>query len=149
MASTLPQSHRYKLAQGLFTEIIDHLETEKLYLNPDLKQNTLIVKLQTNKKYFYEAIVNNSALNFNQLVNFYRLEDVKRTIEEHCQKNNNIRLPQNYFMNSGFNTASSFYRIFKENIGITPLEYAREFIKAQKLVKPKENRISATGEDHR
>lgn len=113
---------------SIYEKFIEVLETNKLFLNPDLDQNTIIKHIGTNKKYLYEAINKHSDLNFRSLINRYRIDEAKKIIENKIAKNKEINF-STIFSECGFNSNSSFYRTFKTMTGITPNEYAIEYKK--------------------
>ena len=107
---------------------MDVLETEKLFLNPDLDQNTIIKIIGTNKKYLYEAVTQNSDLNFRGIINRLRINEAKSIIEQKIMNQEEINF-SSIFSECGFNSNSSFYRTFKTTTGITTHEYAIEYKK--------------------
>ncbi len=111
------------------------LETRKLYLDPELNLQTLITMLGTNKKYLYQAITGYGNENFRSLINRYRVDESKRIIENSLGIASMPEMTSVYSA-SGFNSAASFYRIFKYHTGLTPAEYANE---ARKELKKAEN----------
>jgi YesN/AraC family two-component response regulator len=108
----------------LFEAMLSLLETEKLHLDPELSQQTIITKLGTNKKYLYQAISQNSSENFKQLLNELRVREAKQLIEEHIHD-----LPPNLYLKAGFNSVTSYYRAFKNFTGLSPKEYASAHLK--------------------
>ncbi len=117
-------------SEYLFNKIIDTIDTEKLFLNPELDQKTLIRILGTNKKYLYEAIKIHSESNFRGIINRLRINHAKKIIETNINEGTIINFTELY-LTSGFNANSSFYRIFKSLTGLSPAEYALEFKKDQ------------------
>jgi AraC-like DNA-binding protein len=59
-------------------------------------------------------------MNFNEFVNKYRLIEAKELL---CSKNHNIYTNEHIAEMSGFGSAASFSRVFKESEGITPGNY--------------------------
>ncbi len=112
----------------LFNKIIETIDDEKLFLNPELDQKTLIRILGTNKKYLYEAIKIHGESNFRGIINRLRINHTKKTIETNIIEGRIINFTELY-ATSGFNANSSFYRIFKSITGLSPSEYAVEFKK--------------------
>lgn len=108
----------------LFEAMLSLLETEKLHLDPELSQQTIITKLGTNKKYLYQAISQNSNDNFKQLINELRVQEAKLLIEKHIHD-----LPPDLYLNAGFNSVTSYYRAFKHFTGLSPKEYANAYLK--------------------
>ncbi len=109
----------------LYLQLRELLETRKLYLDPELNQQTLISLLGTNKKYLYQAIAGYGEENFRSLINRYRVDESKRIMEP---KPGIDAMPDmsSVYQASGFSSAPSFYRIFKHYTGLTPVEYASE-----------------------
>lgn len=117
--------------QALYNQLLDTIETKKLYLDPELNFKALQVHLGTNKKYLYEAITENAGTNFRGLLNRYRVNEARRLIEASVTSGNNVAI-QTLPAESGFNSQGSFYRIFKQFTGLTPNEYMSEFRKEMK-----------------
>ncbi len=115
-------------SESLYIKLIDTIENEKLFLNPELDQKTLIRLLGTNKKYLYEAIKIHGETNFRGIINRLRINHAKNHIENQITNKNPIDFSQLYLI-VGFNANSTFYRTFKTMTGITPNEYAIEFKK--------------------
>ena len=115
-------------SEDIFEKIMFVIETQKLYLKPDLDQNELIGLLGTNKRYIYEAISNYSDTNFRGIINRLRINEAKMIIENKVSNKEEINYSSIY-SESGFNSNSSFYRIFKSITEITPNDYAQEFKK--------------------
>ena len=113
------------LRYPLYLQLRELLTTRKLYLDPELNQQTLISLLGTNKKYLYQAIAGYGEENFRSLINRYRVNESKRLIEQSLS----IASPTDIavvYPASGFYSAASFYRIFKQYTGLTPAEYTNE-----------------------
>lgn len=113
-------------SEYLFNKIIETIDNEKLYLNPELDQKILIRILGTNKKYLYEAIKLHGESNFRGIINRLRINHAKKMIENTIIEKNTHNFSELY-SSSGFNANSSFYRIFKSTTGLSPAEYATEF----------------------
>ena len=107
----------------IFSQIIEIIETEKLYLSPELDQKYIIKRLNTNKRYVYESVrVHGGDNNFKGLVNRLRINEAKRIIQERLQAKEDINLPDVY-LSSGFTSKTSFYRTFKSITGLPPGDY--------------------------
>lgn len=115
-------------SEFLFNKLIDTIEQEQLFLNPDLDQKTLIRILGTNKKYLYEAIKFHGESNFRGIINRLRINHAKKLIKEELLKGKTIHFV-NLYINCGFNANSTFYRIFKSYTGLSPVEYSIELKK--------------------
>ncbi len=110
---------------NLYFELRELLETQKLYLNPELTLDDLIKELGTNKKYLYYAIKSNTEDNFRSLVNDYRVNHVKSMIHAAIENTKKIDIDK-IQLSSGFQSTASFFRIFKSKTGLTPSEYVKQ-----------------------
>ena len=113
------------LRYPLYLQLKELLTTSKLYLDPELNMQTLIMMLGTNKKYLYQAIAGYGEENFRSLINRYRIDESKRIIE-HNLGIDSMQDMNTVYPAAGFNSAASFYRIFKQYTGLTPAEYTSE-----------------------
>lgn len=121
---------RVESSLTLYKQIIGLIEEEKLFLDPNLDQQLICKKLATNKTYVYETIHRHSALNFKGLINHFRVKEAQRIIQQLILEKKDL----NYEMIiqlSGFNSKTSFYRIFKAQVGLSPKEFEDE-IRAQR-----------------
>jgi AraC-like DNA-binding protein len=110
---------------NLYFELREALESQKLYLNPELTLDDLIKVLGTNKKYLYYAIKSNTEDNFRSLVNEYRVNHVKSMIHAAIENTKKIDIDE-IQLSSGFQSTASFFRIFKSKTGLTPSEYVKQ-----------------------
>ncbi len=96
------------------------LLAEKLYQNPELTLTDLAKRLNTNTAVISKAINQGFQMNFNDLINNYRVEAVKKLIQkgEH-HKSTLLGLA----FDCGFNSKATFNRAFKKNTGIAPKTY--------------------------
>jgi AraC-like DNA-binding protein len=101
----------------------EHMEKSKPYLDRELTIYDLSQQLQIPRHFLSEVINEHMGKNFYNLVNDYRVEEVKKRLEDPAYKHLTI-LAIAY--DSGFNAKSSFNTIFKEKTGVTPSEYQKE-----------------------
>lgn len=111
---TPPEIEAWKL------KIEEILVTEKLYQNPELTLTDIAKKLNTNAAVISKAINQGFQMNFNDLINNYRIEAVKKRLEEGEQKKSTLL---GIAFDCGFNSKATFNRAFKKHTGITPKEY--------------------------
>ncbi|MCK5138054.1 MAG: helix-turn-helix transcriptional regulator [Bacteroidales bacterium] len=102
--------------------IEDHMDKEQPFLNRELTIFDLSDQLEIPRHFLSEVINEHMGKNFYNLVNGYRIEEVKRRLEDPEFKYLTI-LAIAY--DSGFNAKSSFNTIFKEKTGMTPSEYQK------------------------
>ena len=109
---------------NLQQELLNVLEKEKLYLNPDLRVTDLCRSLMTNRTYLSNLMNNELRVSFNDLINQYRVSHAKRLIEE---DNTNLFSLGFIAVESGFGSISSFNRAFRKVVGKSPGTYRAEF----------------------
>jgi tetratricopeptide (TPR) repeat protein len=107
----------------LYEQLLSLLEKEKLYLDPELNRSSLITLLGTNKKYLHQATKHIGKTHLNHILNRYRVREAKHIIEQSCA-HGRLALPDELYMQAGFNSKSSYYRIFKDFTGMSPKDYA-------------------------
>lgn len=120
---------------SLFIALRELFNREKLYLDPELNLNMVIKILNTNKKYLYQAISENSDENFRSFLNRYRIDEAKKIIGQKLQLAEELILSELY-ASVGFNSPATFYKAFKTVTGLSPQDYATELkaeIKANNL----------------
>lgn len=105
----------------LFLKIVSLLETEKLYKNPDFNLNILAKKLNTNRSYVSKAINLGVNKTFVEFINDYRITESKRLL---CNKEKKQLTIEAIGREAGFNSRSTFFRVFKSITGVTPSFFA-------------------------
>lgn len=116
----------YLKFQFLYNRIIQIFENEKPYLNPEYKLMDLAKQIGSNRSYTSIAL-NKNGLNFNKLLNYYRIRDAKRMILE----GNN---PEQFFSEIGFRYFNTFTRVFFEIEGIEVSDFTKNL--KTKIEKP-------------
>lgn len=111
----LSQSDRKRLGE----QVLQHVQEHKIYLNPDLSMDLLSVELGVPKHQLTEVLNVELGKNFFQFINTFRIEAVKEMLKDI----NNLYSVEAIGYECGFSNKSSFFRIFKETVGLTPLEY--------------------------
>lgn len=106
----------------LFENIENVMKNNLLYKNVSFNISELSFILKTNSNYISRSIKGNGFSNFNDYVNSYRIDYVKKSIQE--QDLNKVTLLYIY-TDAGFLNQSTFNRVFKKNVGVIPSEYIR------------------------
>lgn len=104
-------------------KLINLLENHNLYRNPNLTIQEVAEELKTSKHNLSEVINSEFQKSFFDLINEFRIKDFISKMEN--PKNDSFTLLSLAF-ESGFNSKSSFYRIFKNFTGKTPAQYKNE-----------------------
>lgn len=101
-------------------QLIQYMEKEKPYLNPELSLPELANSLDISRNQLSGIINQFHKKNFYEFVNQYRIEEVKHLMGD--PSNKHFKLISLAY-DAGFNSKASFYRIFKQLTGMTPSEY--------------------------
>lgn len=107
-------------AVSLSEKLKIYMEDEKPYVNMDLTLKDLALALDTYPHYITQVLNTVFNQNFYNFINTYRVEEIQRRLHDPQFKNLTI-LAVAY--DCGFNSKSSFNRIFKQKTGLTPSEY--------------------------
>ncbi len=123
----LPKASKKKYAKSsltdsseLFEKINTIVKEEKLYLDFDLKLNTLSDKLDASVHHISQAINQNAEMSFPDFINSFRIEEAKQKLLE--------PRPDTIFsiaLDVGFNSKAAFYTAFKKNTSQTPTEFKK------------------------
>lgn len=112
-----------------FKEIKDQIENRELFTNPKLNLRSLSLELNIKEKELSSLINKQGGLNFYQFINGYRIQKFKILLES--PKSNHFSL-FGLAQDSGFNSKSSFYQVFKAIEGKTPKQYQSEYNKSKR-----------------
>lgn len=113
----------------LYERLITYFSQKKPYLRQNLKIKEVALYLYSNKTYLSRIINDKHNLNFNQFVNYYRIEEVKRLFMEDSSLN-----IQELCTRSGFGSMATFSIAFRYYLGNTPADWCKE----QKLLREHE-----------
>lgn len=101
-------------------KIQDLIENEKIFKNPELTIVDLANKLETTISVISKTINQGYGINFNDFINNYRIEAIKKSFENGEHKKSTLL---GIAFDCGFNSKATFNRSFKKNTGFTPKEY--------------------------
>jgi len=102
--------------------VFQYLKSKKPYLNPDYSLQMMAEDLNISRHKLSEAINTGQKKNFYKLINEFRVEEVKEMLVN--PKFNHYTV-LGIGLECGFNSKTSFNRIFKEETCFTPTEYKR------------------------
>lgn len=112
-----------KEANAEYTQkIVDVLTTQRLYLNPELGLTDLAQAVDLSPNIVSHCINTGLGLSFNDFVNGYRIEEVKRRLQNNAADRFTLL---SIAYESGFNSKSTFNRTFKEITGFSPKDYKK------------------------
>ncbi|WP_252790693.1 helix-turn-helix domain-containing protein [Mucilaginibacter flavidus] len=110
----------YETDPAILERISRSMEQDRLYLNPTLTLLELSAALKLNSKIVSRHINVGFGKSFNDYVNSYRVEEVKRRLKSGDLAKLTI---MGLAMESGFNSKTTFNRIFKSFTGHAPSEF--------------------------
>jgi AraC-like DNA-binding protein len=108
--------------QEMITQIEEGMANRQLFLNPDLTLNEFARKLNLPAREISYQINAGLQMSFIDFVNRYRVDQVKRLIDDDRFKHLTLL---GIAFESGFNSKSTFYRVFKKMTGKSPSEYQK------------------------
>lgn len=132
--TVLPKRYESSSLRGLneirlFERVQGVLKREKLYLNPKLTQRMLAAKLETNVKYLSQVINLHGNTNFLGFINGYRLEEFKFRILAGDSKHTTLF---GIAQRCGFKNKSTFFRVFRDQMGVTPKAFQETLLLRQR-----------------
>ena len=108
---------------GILDNLLSYLEHEKPYLNPKLSIGDVAAKLDCTETELSQLLNNHMNVNFANFINVYRVNEIKsRLSQENLSKYTLKALSEQ----CGFSSKATFYRVFKNVTGMTPLEYCKK-----------------------
>ena len=109
------------VVQQIRKDIEGLMQSEKIFLQPDLRINDLAERLHTNREYIYRAINVNMHVSFAEYINRQRIEYAQKLL-----KANPMAPSTEIYLKAGFTSQASFFRNFKLYAGMTPKEYVQK-----------------------
>lgn len=103
-------------------KLLNHFEINKAFLDPDLNMDSLAVALHIPKHQLTEVLSTVVGKNFFQFVNSYRIDAVKTMLLD----SKNLYSIEAIGYECGFSSKSSFYSVFKELTGETPISFRKK-----------------------
>jgi AraC-like DNA-binding protein len=101
-------------------KVLHAVVTKKAYANPELTLTDLARQLQTNSSLLSKVINTGFGQNFNDFINYYRVEEVKQKLQTEAAGQVTI---MSIAYDAGFNSKATFNRAFKKFTGRNPKEY--------------------------
>ncbi|MEZ4905795.1 MAG: helix-turn-helix transcriptional regulator [Spirosomataceae bacterium] len=109
-----------KLRETYIRRIKDVLEEQHIYLNPKITLSQFAKSINMNPHDLSSIINKEWNLNFNELINSYRVDKAKELLQD--EKYNNETMLA-IATDAGFNSESSFYSVFKKTTGYSPKRF--------------------------
>lgn len=110
------------------SDLIDRIDTvmreQQLFTHPDLTIYDLAKVVASNRTYVSNAINRTYGIRFSQYVAKHRVEYAKTILADKHYSTDKAAL-SDAISRSGFASDQTFYRVFKEQTGLTPLQYRK------------------------
>ncbi|MGQ1889344.1 tetratricopeptide repeat protein [Thermophagus sp. OGC60D27] len=113
--------HHDNSENKMLNSLLHLLDIEHIYQKAELSLESLAQELGTNNTYVSQLINREFNCNFKTLINRYRINYCKTEIKENPD---NLAM-KNIGMKAGFKSQSTFYAAFKQEVGMTPLQFAK------------------------
>lgn len=108
------------LSAGIYYRMCDLFDNECLYKDPMLDREMLAKRLDTNRTYLTQVIKEHTGKSLTQLINQYRVDEALRVLSD--ESRNSCSLEQ-LSANLGFVSKLTFFRVFKNIVGMSPHQY--------------------------
>ncbi|MEO0339886.1 MAG: helix-turn-helix domain-containing protein [Bacteroidota bacterium] len=99
------------------------IQLKELYINPTLTLLNVANELGTTTKQISQVINQGFEMNFNDFINYHRVEAVAKQFEA---KAHHQRTILSVALDCGFNSKTTFNRVFKKFKGKSPLQFIKE-----------------------
>lgn len=127
--SECPEADKYCVSslkedkmEDIFRNIESVMSDEYLYRDPDLTKEKIADKLGTNRTYLSQAINERTGMSVPQYINSYRIKEAIRILSN---PSDNTPLKA-IAIDLGFNSMSTFYKLFQSSVGMTPSLYRKK-----------------------
>ena len=107
-----------------YEQFIQLIEEDKIYRKADLDRDKVAKKLGISSGYFSTILSQSSDKSFNELLNEYRVEEVKKILKNGSLDHFSLTA---IGLEVGFKSKSTFFTNFKNITGSTPNDYKKKF----------------------
>jgi len=118
---------------SIYEKLEKLMETQQLYLQPSLSLKELSQKSKIPQHHITQTLNDYASINFYDYINAYRINMFKQKIQQGDAENFSLL---GIAFDCGFNSKSSFNRIFKKTTGQSPSEYKNNLTKYADLQLP-------------
>ena len=117
-------NHHYQYLVRLMVE-------EFIFRDPSLSREMVAEKLGISTGYLSQLINSITESNFASFVNSFRIKDVKQMLLDKDFENYSLLA---IGLEAGFNSKTTFYKVFKEETGLTPNQYKKRFLVKEEVI---------------
>jgi AraC-like DNA-binding protein len=112
---------------AMMSRIAGTLREQRLFANPHLTIQDMANAIGSNRTYVSRCINRRTGLSFSQYVARYRVEHAQQILRDPKYRTDHEAITEAASL-SGFSSDQTFYRVFKEQTGVTPLQYRQQNI---------------------
>jgi ligand-binding sensor domain-containing protein/AraC-like DNA-binding protein len=112
-----------KFAQECINKLKHLMEVERIYRDENITLQSLAETLSIHPHLLSRVLNEKLNRNFFDFINYYRIEEIKEILRSPDGAKKKIN---NVAHDAGFNSMTSFYRVFKKYTGMTPNRYKKE-----------------------
>lgn len=128
VAQTLTNSSS---VEKLFNEIKTHMINKKPWINPEYTLEQLARDVNSNTQYVSAAINIYTKNNFKTYINEFRIQAFINAVNDIKSKKTSMK---EVYLNVGFNSQSTFNRVFKQSQNISPTDFVQNHIAGNVLL---------------
>jgi len=123
LKTTAENAENLERDRALYNEIINYLEKNKPFKNPNFNAQALAMALNSNVNYISKAISVGGSGDFHTLLNSFRINYAKSMLDSGAMKKYTIDY---IYTEAGYKYRSTFNSAFKDIMGMTPSDYVSQ-----------------------
>ena len=109
-----------------YRQFIELMEIDALYRNENLSLDDVASRFDIHKSYLSKIINEASNKKFTDIVNSYRIQDVKQALHDDKHR---IFTIMSLAYEAGFSSKTTFNTVFKKETGLTPSQYIHKMVR--------------------
>lgn len=109
-------------SEELFSKLEMLMIKDKVFRDSEMSRDKVAEMMNTNRTYLSNVVNERTGESFNQYLNRYRINYALHLMDE----NGNDYPMKAIVMESGFNSPATFYKAFKDIVGMTPTKYKEQ-----------------------
>lgn len=134
-SGNMPGNEKYALSSlaedknlELFNELEKLMEQKRVYHEKDISRDKVAEMIGTNRTYLSKVINDNTGKSFNQYIASLRVKEALLILSDP-----NMQTPlKAIYAEVGFISINTFYKAFKEEVGMTPAKYHEKIMEINK-----------------
>lgn len=121
-SNSSPENRKFEQKlEEIYGQLEQIMKQDKIYREKNLTVEKVAKMLDTNRTYLSKAINEKTGLSFNYYVNSFRIDEAVKVLSD---SNNDIAI-KTLSYDLGFNSISTFYKLFTDVLGVTPSQFRK------------------------